>query len=208
MRRLFPSLGRRAGILRDERGLSVVEFALISPVFLGLLLGGADMAHSLYMNGVLEGVLQKAGRDASLESGTEAARQAEIDALVTTRVRELARGASVTVTRRYFKDFSKAAQAVGEPYTDSNANNLCDAGEPYQDTNNNSVRDADGGDAGQGGAKDTVLYTADISYPRLFPMYKMIGLPATVNMRATTVLANQPYGEQAQYSAPTVRNCA
>ncbi|RVT43121.1 TadE/TadG family type IV pilus assembly protein [Sphingobium algorifonticola] len=207
MRRPFPLRRKRTAILRDERGLSAVEFALISPVFLSLLLGGADMAHSLYMNSVLEGILQKAGRDASLETGTETARQAQIDALVTARVKELARAANVTVTRRYFKDFTKAAQAVGETFFDGNANGVCDAGEAYQDTNNNNVRDADGGDSGQGGAKDTVIYTADISYPRLFPMYKMVGLPATVNMRATTVLANQPYGEQAQYGAPTTRNC-
>lgn len=194
-------------VSRDQRGMSAVEFALIAPVFLMLLLGAFDMSHSVYMKSILQGVLQKAGRDATLETGTEAARQTAIDTIVSSQVKNLANGANVTITRRYYKDFTKAAQAVGEPFTDTNGNTLCDAGEPYQDTNNNSVRDADGGDDGQGGARDTVIYTAAVRYPRMFPMYKLAGLNPNVELIATTVLANQPYGEQSQYSAATVRNC-
>lgn len=195
------------GILRDVHGISTVEFALISPVVCILLLGAMDMGHTLYMTSVLQGSLQKAGRDASLENGTETARQLEIDTAVTDQVKRLTTGATVNVKRRYFKDFTKAQQAIGETFTDTNGNGACDAGEPFQDGNNNLVRDADGGDSGQGGAKDTVIYTATVTYGRLFPMAKLIGLPATVTVAATTVLANQPYGEQSQYSAATIRNC-
>ena len=112
----------------------------------------------------------------------------------------------MTFSRRYFKDFTKAAQATAEPFTDTNANGRCDAGEPYQDNNNNSVWDKDGGDSGQGGAKDNVVYTVSISYPRMFK-FGMIGLPTTTNLTASTVLANQPYGDQSSYATPTQRNC-
>ena len=192
---------------RDDRGTTVMEFGLIAPVFALLLMGALDMGHTLYMQSVLQGVVQKTARDATLESGSEAAKQAELDAMVTANVHNLASNATVNISRRYFKDFTKAAQSVAEPFTDTNGDGTCNSGEPYQDNNNNSTWDVDGGDAGQGGAKDAVLYTADISYPRLFPMYGLMGLPNTVQVTAMTVLANQPYGDQAQYGAATVRNC-
>ena len=41
-----------------------------------------------------------------------------------------------------------------------------------------------------------VLYTAVVSYPRLFPMYGLVGMSNTVTLRAATVLRNQPFDEQ------------
>jgi hypothetical protein len=41
-----------------------------------------------------------------------------------------------------------------------------------------------------------VLFTAEVSYDRLFPMDQLIGLPGRVQLRATTVLRNQPFDEQ------------
>jgi Flp pilus assembly protein TadG len=190
----------------QQRGTAVTEFALIAPVFFMLLLGTFDMVHSLYMQSVLQGVVQKTARDLSLESGTEASKQADLDAYVTARLKNLAANSTVTVTRTSYKDFTKAKQATMEPFTDTNGNNTCDAGEPYQDNNNNSVWDKDGGNSGQGGAKDVAAYTVTVSYPRMFS-FARLGLPATTTLKAFTVLANQPYGDQAQSGAPTARNC-
>lgn len=207
MASVFPTHSKMRHLGNDDHGLSAVEFALIAPVLCILLLGAMDMAHALYMTSVVQGSLQKAGRDASLESGTEDARQKQIDDAVTAQVKNLASNANVVLTRRYYTNFTKANAAIGETFTDTNGNGLCDAGEPYQDTNNNNTRDADGGDAGQGGAKDTVVYTTTITYRRFFPMSSLIGLSPDMTINASTVLANQPYGEQAQYAAATVRNC-
>ncbi len=46
-----------------------------------------------------------------------------------------------------------------------------------------------------------------ISYPRMFPIDKLIGGNGRTNLTATTVLANQPYGTQASYGAPAVGHC-
>lgn len=197
MRRLFQ-------LLHDRRGMSVVEFGLIAPVFLVLLLGTLDMGHTLYMQSVLQGVMQKVARDATLENQSTTA----LETQVRTQVQTLATNATVTLVPRYFKNYTKAAQATAEPFTDTNSNGRCDANEPYTDTNFNNIWDADGGNAGQGGAKDTVVLTASVSYPRLFPIFRFIGLGSTANIQATTVLVNQPYGDQAQYgSSPPTRNC-
>ena len=93
-------------------------------------------------------------------------------------------------------------------YSDTNSNGRCDANEPYEDANRNSTWDADGGNAGQGGAKDATLYTVTISYPKIMPVTRLIGGSATTTLTAQTVLRNQPFGDQDVYAAPVVRNCA
>ncbi|SCW91374.1 TadE-like protein [Sphingobium faniae] len=201
MRRLFHRLRV------DRAGVTIMEFALIAPVFLTMILGALDLAHSLYMQSVLEGVLQKAARDSSLESGTEAANQLAIDERITQQVHHLANNASVDIQRRSFYSYSKAAEARAEAFQDNNDNGRCDAGEPFEDNNANGVRDADGGNSGQGGTQDAVILTVDVDYPRLFPVHGLIGLPSTVRLNAKTVLTNQPYGQKPGEPVPVLGHC-
>lgn len=191
---------------RDVRGATLVEFALVAPV-LGLLLVGAfDMGHTLYMKTVLQGIMQKTARDSGLESGLGADKL--IDAKVTSQVKALANNADVKFSRRFYRTFSDAAAAKAEPFTDTNDNKKCDAGEPYEDQNRNGTRDADGADDGQGGAKDSVLYTVTVEYPRMFPMNTMLGFSDVSTVKGAMILANQPYGDQGSYAGPIVRNCS
>jgi Flp pilus assembly pilin Flp len=192
----------------DRSGVTVVEFGIVAPVMGLLLVGGLDMAHTLYMRAALEGAVQKTGRDSALESGTQRNVDGALDAKVEKQVHELDRAATFKATRRYYRTFSDAAAAREEAFTDSNGNHTCDASEPYLDTNSNLHWDKDGGDDGQGGAKDRVLYTVEISYPRLLPVVGWLGFSPTVEMKATTVLENQPYSDQATYGTPQWRNCA
>ncbi|MEP9360648.1 TadE/TadG family type IV pilus assembly protein [Sphingomonas sp. KR3-1] len=204
IRRRFPSLAR------DARGATVVEFAMIAPVMGILLLGAFDVAHTLYMRAVLQGIVQKVGRDSTLESGLDAANQAILDAKVTAQAKALSNNATVTITRKWYRTFSDAAVAKFEPFTDTNGNGTCDGpqgltpGEPYQDNNGNGHWDATGGNESQGGAKDAVVYTVNVTYPRMFPVYRIIGGGTTTTVIASTVLRNQPYGDQ---GSATVRNC-
>lgn len=192
---------------RDRRGSALLEFAFIAPVFLMLIIGGFDLAHRLYMQSSLQGVVQKAARDSSLESGTEADAQAKLDKRVTDAVLALSKTAKVTITRRFYRTFAEAAAADPESWTDTNKNGTCDAKEPYQDENNNKTWDADGGDAGQGTAKDRTVYTVAVNFPHLFKFGKYLGGAETYDVTARTVLENQPYSDQQNYAQPTVRNC-
>lgn len=195
--------------LGDDRGAVLTEFAFVAPVMCLFLVGGFDIAHSLYMQADLQGIVQKTARDGGLEAGATAAQQAALDAKVTSQVKALANNATVTFTRRFYRTFSDAAVAKAEKWTDTNGNGTCDANEPYIDANNNSAWDADGGDAGQGGAKDKTVYTVTVTYPRMLPLDKFIpGLPAQQTFTAKTVLQNQPYTDQGSYLVTsTVRNC-
>jgi len=56
-----------------------------------------------------------------------------------------------------------------------------------------------------GSARDAVLYSVTVSYPRAFPIMKLLGFSPTVTTRSRTVLRNQPYGPQNR--AMPVGNC-
>ncbi|KMS55937.1 TadE/TadG family type IV pilus assembly protein [Sphingobium cupriresistens] len=194
-------------MIKDQAGATIVEFGLISIVLVTTLLGFMDLGHSLYVQSVLQGTVQKSARDATLESGKVDVQQQLLDAAVRERVQLLATNSTVTFSRRYFRDFTKAAQATAEAFQDINANGLCDNDEPFQDNNRNTVWDRDGGDNGQGGAKDDVVYTVKMTYPRLLPIAKLVGLSENVTVEARTVLENQPFGEQGDYGSPIVGHC-
>lgn len=192
---------------RDARGATVVEFGIVAPVLCLTLVGAFDVAHTLYIRSVLQGIVQKVGRDSALEGNDEASVQTALDNKVRAQARALVNNATITITRRFYKTFTKAAAAQAETWTDTNSNGRCDANEPYEDANRNAVWDSDGADAGQGGAKDAVVYTVTMDYKRMFPLYRLINLPNTTKVSAATILKNQPYSEQDSYGAPIVRNC-
>lgn len=198
---------RLKNLARDTRGATFVEFALVAPILVLTLLGAFDVAHTLYMRSVLQGVVQKVGRDSALEGNDEASAQAAMDEKVRAQARALANNSTIEITRRFYKTFSKASAAQAETWADTNTNGTCDATEPFEDANVNGVWDRDGGNAGQGGAKDAVVYTVSVSYPRVFPLYGLINVGNVTKVTAATILKNQPYDEQASYGAPAVRNC-
>lgn len=192
---------------REQRGATVVEFGIVAPVLCLTLVGAFDVAHTLYVRSVLQGIVQKVGRDSALEGNDEASIQTALDNKVKAQARALVNNATVTVTRRFYKTFTKAAAAQAETWTNTNGNSTCDANEPYEDANHNGIWDSDGADAGQGGAKDAVVYTVTMNYTRMFPLYRLINLPNTTKVSAATILKNQPYSDQDTYAAPVVRNC-
>ncbi len=178
---------------QEERGIAAVEFAAIAPAFLIMLMGGLDAGYTLYIQSVMNGEIQKAARGASLETGGETAKQTAIDTKVRTALLNLNKTATITISREFYQSFTKAQAQQPE---DANANGVCETAETWIDANFNGVYDARGGSQGQGGAKDVVVYTVNMSFTRMFPVTKLIGLSPNVNLTSRTVLANQPFGDQ------------
>jgi TadE-like protein len=189
----MPGIGfiRRAG--QDRRGVTAVEFGLIAPTFLMLLLGIFDMGYNVYARAILDGAVQKAGRDSALETGAGAVDA--LDAKVKENLGSLKAGATFDYERRNYRDFAKVG--LPEDLDDKNNNGSRDAGECFTDENANGSWDEDLGKDGVGGARDVVLYTVRMQYDRKFPLYGLIGLSKTTTIASATVLRNQPYGDQA-----------
>lgn len=199
---------RAAAAAQDEAGATVLEFALVAPVLIMMLLGLCDMAHTLYMTAALQGVVQQVARNSTLQIYSTAAGEATLDATVIAQVKALDAAAVPVPVRRYYRDYAKAAAKQAEAFTDTNNDGTCDNNESFTDSNNNGVWDKDGGDAGGGGAQDRTVYTVTVTYPRLFPIDKFIPtMKNPVVLVATTVLTNQPYGDQASYTTATTGHC-
>jgi len=188
---------------RDDRAATLTEFGFVGPVLIVMLVGLFDIAHTQYTSAMVNGAMQKAGRDISLESAGST--EAEIDARVQAQIKTvIPKTATITLEKLSHFDFSDIGEE--EPYTDMNSDKICNNNEPYEDTNDNGQWDANRGKSGIGGARDAVLYTAVVTYPRLFPLDAFVpGVNANAKVRASSVLRNQPY--DAQSTQVTVGNC-
>lgn len=184
----------------DTRGLTIIEFAFIAPTLLVLMMGTFDLGFRAYATSVLQGEVQKAARDATLETGSTAG--TALNARVQSQVSRVISNGTWTFTRKSYSSFTRAGQA--ENFTDSNGNGVRDAGECFQDENGNGNWDADVGLNGQGTSDDIVMYTASVSFPRLFPMYGLLGWSPNQTISATTTLRNQPYGTQVNYAVTAI----
>ena len=196
MRRL-ATLPRKLG--NDRRGSALVEFSIIAPVMMLLIMGLGDLLYQEYTQAVLNGAVQKAARDSGIEGGS--ANTATIDAKVVAMVQTVAKNATFVSSRKNYDTFTGVAP---EPFTDTNGNGVRNAGECYSDTNGNNQWDADPGLSGQGGANDITLYTMTATYPRLFPVAGLFGWPSSQTISARTLLKNQPYAAQTTATVATV----
>lgn len=186
----------------DTRGATLVEFAMIAPVLLMLLLGMFEMGYNYYMQSQLQGAVQKAARDSTVQaaSGDTGA----IDDHVAEAVHAIVPDATMTFSRRAYSSFNDVHRA--EDFTDIDNDGTCNDGEPFEDANDNGQWDEDRGIGGGGGARDAVLYIVQVSYPRAFAAAQVVGLSPNFTTQAVTVLRNQPWDAQTVHSA--VGNCA
>lgn len=197
-----PLLRRLA---RDQQGATLVEFALITPPFLIMLMGLFDLTYNQYTSAMLNGAIQKAARDSSIEGA--AGSSAAIDAKVTSAVQAVSVNAALQFDRKNYTDFANVSR--GEDFNDLDSSGVCDNGEAYEDSNGNGKWDADAGTSGFGTARDAVLYTVTVTYRRAFPIFALMpGQDENMTLRTSTVLRNQPYGQQNTTAAPTTGNCA
>lgn len=195
-------------IARDRRGVTIIEFAMIFPVMALMMMGLGDMLYNMYVKQLLSGAIQKAARDSAIQGGAQ--QTAAIDARVLQLMAGVMRPPTPSCattpavgtycsTRISYAAFSSVGP---EQFDDDNGNKQRDPGECYTDVNGNGRWDAEPGTTGQGGANDVTLYRISITYPRIFPVAGLLGMPQYQTASAQTLLKNQPYATQV---APTVQ---
>ena len=189
-------------LAKDQCGATLIEFALVCPVMLLMMMGLGDLLYQAYAQSILNGSVQKAARDSAIEGG--ASNAATIDGhvinMIAPLINNLTNNCASTrstgtwcSTRKSYDNFSEVAP---EPYTDTNNNGVRNPGECYTDTNGNGAWDADPGLNGQGGANAVTLYTMTVTYPRLFPVAGLMKVSPMQTITASTLLKNQPYAGQ------------
>ena len=180
---------RRLG--RDERGMNVVEFALVLTPLLTVLLVIIDFGYRMYLEVVVEGTLNKAARRATIGGVSTD----EIDAFVRSQLVSFSKNAQITIDKQSYYQFS----GVGKPekiLTDTPPLGVYNKGDCCEDSKANGVYDTDQGSTGLGGSDDIVYYSVKVDFPRLVPLGKFLGFSQSETVQAKTVLRNQPYGAQ------------
>ena len=188
-------------LIADREAATIVEFAIVVPLFLMLLFGIMDLGQMVYGKSVLTGAVHRAARDSSLETRNTN----EADAMVLDAIRPVLPGVEITTSRTSYYDFADVGRA--EKWNDRNANALCDAGETYTDENRNGQWDQDIGQRNSAGsANDVVVYKVTAKFEPLFEVPLLPRLWAERTLTATAVTKNQPFGNQNGYDA-TAGSC-
>jgi Flp pilus assembly protein TadG len=182
---------------RDRKGMTIVEFAMISPALFITLFGIFELGWRFYVSSVLQGALHDAARMATVGNYTTE----QVDARVRQRLHEFSRNATIqTRTSSYF-DFTHVAtpERITQDTAPVGQYNSTDC---YEDFNGNGRYDTDRGRTGMGNAEDIVRYEVTITYPRMFPIAGFIGWSNTDTMTSNTVLRNQPYAGRSSATPP------
>lgn len=184
---------------REQRGVAAVEFALIAPVVVLMVVGTIEIAHMLTVQVSLDGAVAEAARAAAVRlEQSEDTRDTAMREYVTRRMSAfpIANGQSVTIATTVYRTFGSS---YPEGFTDSNGNGRYDGptpstpGEPFDDRNKNGVRDLASSITGKmGGPGDVVSYTAQFPAALYFDYFSTITGANGFTLKATTVLRNEP----------------
>lgn len=203
-RRLAKAV-RLARLRRDEDGVTIVEFALVLPPMLMVIMGGIDLSYQAYVQSVLQGSLNDIARSSSMETPTlscnEGTLEERVGCAIKARSDVVARRATYDIEVKSFYDFSGVGRAE-KLVTDYNSNGRYDPGDCFADHNRNGTFDQNAGASGVGGADDVAFYKVDLTMPRLFPLQGLVGLSPNYELTAQMAIRNQPYARQA--TPPTV----
>lgn len=187
-------------LLRDEQGVTIIEFAMIAGPMLLMIIGGLDVGYQSYLRLMMQGALNDAARTAAVENPIIGVAGRTVEEQVENMIRDsvVAPNSKITVTQKSYFDFSN----IGNPerlMQDNNNNGEFDADDHdcWEDANGNGRYDRDSGAEGNRGANDVVFYTVTLEMPRLFPTHAFIpGLSDTLNHQFQTAVRNQPFDEQ------------
>lgn len=119
-------------IKQDKRGATLVEFAIVAPVLLTIIMGIMDVAYNQYARGVLEGEVQRAARKLTMESAADLTNQTAMDTSVRTQFLKVVSPATVTFKRTWYTNYEIATKRK-EDFSDTNGNSTCDNGEAFED---------------------------------------------------------------------------
>lgn len=177
---------RRLG--RDQRGATIVEFAMILPALCVLLLGIFELGYRAYAASVLQGALHEAARMATVGGVT----MDQINTRVRTRLSNFANHGTVNITTTSYYDFSGVSRPE-KLLIDTSPTGSYNQGDCWEDTNGNSSWDADRGRGGMGGADDIVRYQVSLVVPNIVPIDRFLGWGTSNTISGETVLRNQPF---------------
>ena len=178
-------------------GVAVVEFAMMAPVLLLLVIGALEIGYKVYAISTANGALREAARMASTGKYTGT----QIDDKVKGMIRAWRADADISIIKKSYSDFTGVG--LPEPIT---SGSVASGSYCYEDTNGNSKWDEDRGAEGLGDAEDVIYYEVTVKYPTLFAFsQKTMGFTGEGQVKLNTIVSNEPYAPVT--NAPPANRC-
>lgn len=183
---------RSWSFVRKEQGSAAVQFALILPLLLVLIIGSFEYAIVMFMSGTIESAVIVAARYGAtgFEEGG-GSRLDRIRAMITERTLGLVNGDTADIDTYVFPNFNSIV--APEPFTDQNNNGTWDSGEPFVDLNGNGSRDAGSGAPGPGAACEVVLYVVTYQTQSITGLLRPI--MGRITHHASVAVRNEPFAD-------------
>lgn len=196
-------------ILRNEKGSTIIEFAIVAPIFFLLMMGIIEFGLYMMTSIALESAVGQAGRVASLNAGA-----GDVASRVMTTIRQktasFPRPSTVDVRAELVRNNSTGGTTKPDYCLENGPNGIpttpstCPSGVPYIDNNGNSKYDSVGS-LSMGAPGDLVEIRASYPWKVYFPILNQFFTATSKNsagqdevvsglviISATTVVRNEP----------------
>ena len=175
-----------------EGGNAAVEFALVGPAFLAMVLAVFEFSGIMFVQTILEGSAREASRYGITGFTQEGvSREDQILAIVEDNTYGIIDLDELDMETLVYENFGDVGQP--EPFTDDNSNDSWDAGEDYTDVNGNGAWDEDMGAAGLGGPGDVVVYRMSYDWNIMIPLFRPF-FGDSIHLQANIAVRNEPFG--------------
>lgn len=176
----------------NQTGSTSIEFCLIAPMMVLLIVGILEISMVLTVQVLMEGAVRNAARYGITGLGqTEILRQQRIRDIIEETTVGLVDVETMRLTTMSYENFESIGQS--EPFTDNAPpNGRYDDGEAFEDSNNNGIWDEEAGTPGLGGPEDIVLYEIEYALPALTGLLDPF-IGEAWDLRASIAVRNEPY---------------
>jgi hypothetical protein len=180
---------RAAGL--GQSGAAMVEFALVAPLFIGLLCAIMEFSGIMFVQAILEGSAREASRYGltGFTSGG-VSREDQILSIVEDNTYGIIDMDELHIDTLVYENFGDIGQP--EPFTDENGNTVWDNDEPYTDINGNGTWDPDMGAAGLGGPGAVVVYRMSYDWDIMIPLFRPI-FGNSIRLQSNIAVRNEPF---------------
>ncbi|MDX1974289.1 MAG: TadE family protein [Rickettsiales bacterium] len=185
---------RRIGhqtVSRNNEGTTAIEFAMVAPVLLLMIMGIVEYSLMMFTLSVMEAATSysaRYGKTGYTASGST--RVEQITNNIISRTGGMLDPQLLDIDTLVYKGFDKVGQS--EPYTDTNGNHTYNMGEPYTDSNGNGQWDIDIGIVGLGSGGDVVMYKVSYPWPIMTPLAQAI-IGNSIVLTTRMVVRNEPF---------------
>jgi Flp pilus assembly protein TadG len=171
-------------------GSTAIEFALVGPLFLFIMIGTFDLSILLFLTLTVENATWDAARHGA--TGWEdppITREEEIRDIIDRETMGLLADNDLRFETRVYPSFADVATA--EWLYDDNDDGVHDPDEGFDDVNGDGTWNGDPGIVGPGGSNDIVLYRVTAEYTLITPIVSSAIGP--VRIRSSAPVQNEPF---------------